>query len=144
MNAIVEHLGPFHHVGVAVADIEQAARFYEAAYGAKAEPDEFEDPLQQVKIRFMLVGGLRIELLQPLTAEASLNGLLRRGIALYHTCHEVTDMEAALDHLRSSGVMIVSPPKPAIAFGGRRVAFTMYQGMMIELLESAAAATEYE
>lgn len=127
---------------MAVADLEKAAQFYQSAYGATAEPGEFEDPLQQVRIRFMLVGGLRIELLQPLTADASLNGLLRRGIALYHTCHEVSNIEAALDHLRSLGVMIVSPPKPAVAFCGRRVAFTMHQGMMIELLESTSAANE--
>ena len=61
---------------------------------------------------------------------------MRRGVAIYHTCHEVRDLDGELARLREAGCVVVSPPKPAVAFDLRRVAFVMCQGLMVELLES--------
>lgn len=132
-----QQFGTFDHAGVAVANLENSLRFYQATLGATAEPGEFVDSLQQVKIRFVQLGGARIELLQPLGPDSHLHGMIRRGIGLYHLCYQISgDIDDELSRLRGEGMLVVSPPKPAIAFSGRRVAFTMYQGMMIELLES--------
>jgi methylmalonyl-CoA/ethylmalonyl-CoA epimerase len=135
MTGGVHQLGVFDHAGVAVANLEDSVKFYQEVLGGIAEPDEFTDPLQQVRIRFINLGGTRIELLQPLGPDSHLHGMIRRGIGLYHLCYRVQDLDGELTRLQSEGVMVISPPKPAKAFGGRRVAFTMHQGLMIELLE---------
>ena len=61
---------------------------------------------------------------------------------MYHQGFEVASLETAIQDLRKQGALVASPPKPAVAFGGRRVAFLVFPtGMPFELIESAAAAT---
>ncbi len=129
-------LGRFHHVGVAVRNIERAARQFAEVFGAVGESEVFEDKNQNVRIHFMRLGDLRIELLAPLMEGSPVDSVLRRGLAVYHVCHEVADLDARLASLTAAGAMIASPAKPAVAFGGRRVAFVLCQGMMVELLEA--------
>ena len=129
-------LGPFHHVGVAVKDVDAAAAQFQALFGAVLKSGIIDDANQQVRLRFVEIGGLRIELLEPAADPSPLDSLIKRGIAIYHICHEVDDLDAALARLTASGAKVVSPPRPAIAFDNRRVAFVMCQGLMIELLES--------
>ncbi len=128
-------LGTFHHVGVAVDDVAAAAAEYETRLGAVADAETFHDEAQGVRVRFLSLGGLRMELLEPAASPSPLDAVIRRGIALYHTCYEVDDLDPALQRLRDSGVKVISEPKPAVAFQGRRVAFVICRGLMIELLE---------
>ncbi len=128
-------LGAFQHVGVAVKDLATAARKFASVFGAVPDSEVIYDPEQQVRLQFMNLGGLRIELLEPAGEPSPLDGILKRGIAIYHVCHEIENLDAELARLSQSGVAIVSPPKPAVAFGGRRVAFVMCEGLMIELVE---------
>ena len=130
-------LGRFDHVGIAVANLEHAVETYVRSLGAVAETETFSDENQQVRLRFLNLGGMRIELLQPDSERSPLNNILKRGIGIYHVCHEVDDLDAELERLKAEGVKVISPPKPAVAFGNRRVAFTMCQGLMLELLEAA-------
>ncbi len=134
MNEI--SIGQFNHVGVAVANIEQSVEMYVRCFGAVAEGETFTDELQQVRLRFLDLGGSKIELLEPLSETSPLQGLVRRGIGLYHICHEVSDLNATLEHVTRNGAKIISPPKPAIAFQNRRVAFVMLSGLMVEFLEA--------
>jgi len=129
----------FHHVGVAVRDADEAMRLFGQGYGAVPDSTKVFDENQQVGLSFIQLGGLRVELLEPLSEQSPLHGLLKRGIGLYHVCYEVVDLDAELERLKAEGVKVVSPPKPAVAFGNRRVAFTMCQGLMVELLEAAEA-----
>jgi len=129
-------LGPFHHVGVAVRDINTAVVQFQTLFGAVAESEVIHDEAQHVRLQFVKTGELLIELLEPDGTPSPLDGLIKRGVAIYHTCHEVNDLDATLEHLRASGAKVVSPPKPAVAFDHRRVAFVMSQGLMVELLEA--------
>lgn len=134
---MLEHaLGPFHHVGVAVKDLKAAVAQFQAAFGAVPESEVIHDEIQQVRLQFIKIGGLRIELLEPAADSSPLDALIKRGIAIYQTCHEVDDLDATLDHLKACGAKVLSPPKPAIAFGHRRVAFVICQGLVVELLEA--------
>ena len=126
----------FRHVGVAVRDIDAAAEQFAALFGAVPDSEVVYDPRQQVRLRLIKMGNLRIELIEPAAETSPLDSIIKRGIAIYHVCHEVSDLDAELSRLQASGVKVVSPPKPAAAFGDRRVAFVMCQGLMIELLES--------
>ena len=133
---IERSLGGFHHVGVAVKDIRATARRLASVFGAESESEILHDPNQGVRLQFMRLGNLRIELLEPAAEPSPLDAILKRGIALYQICHEVEDLDAELARLSKSGVAVLSPPKPAVAFGGRRVAFVMCDGLIIELLET--------
>ena len=140
MNAQLPiELGRFDHVGVAVREIRQSVDMFARIYGAKVESELFHDPRQGVRIQFIRLGNLRVELLEPAAEPSPVDGVLKRGVALYHICHEVDDLDKALGELAAAKVTIVSPAKPAVAFNGRRVAFVMCQGLLGGLLESSPA-----
>lgn len=130
-------LGRLDHVGIAVANLELAVETYVRSLGAVADAETFADDNQHVRLRFLNLGGMRIELLQPDSEHSPLHNILKRGIGVYHVCYEVDDLDAGLARLQAEGVKVISPPKPAVAFDNRRVAFTMCQGFMVELLEAA-------
>ncbi len=136
----VPSFGPLHHVGVAVRDIGRTIELFSALFGATPESEIVHDPNQGVRIQFIRIGDLRVELLEPAAKPSPIDGILSRGIALYHVCYEVSDLDARLAGWKGSAVSLVSAPKPAAAFGGRRVAFVMCQGLMVELIECGTGA----
>jgi methylmalonyl-CoA/ethylmalonyl-CoA epimerase len=128
-----------HHLGVAVSDLEQASRFYTSAFGFQVVSGPFEDPIQKVRICFLAAsaGGLRhLELISPLDGASPVNGYLKKGIGAYHVCYAVADIDQALAELRSQGCLEVSPPVPAVAFAGRKIAWLFTPtNQLVELLE---------
>jgi methylmalonyl-CoA/ethylmalonyl-CoA epimerase len=113
-------------------------------HSMQAQWDEriFEDPLQKVKVAFMSTrpGDAMIELVEP-AGEGSpvLRFLNERGGGLHHLCYEVADLEKSLAESRERGLMIVSRPKPAVAFEGRRIAWVLTkEKMLVEFLETSA------
>ena len=77
---------------------------------------------------------IRGPLTDPLQAVRLL--FLARGGGLHHLCYLVEDLETSLTRLRAKGCLITSPPKPAVAFEGRRVAFLVTrERQLVELLE---------
>lgn len=134
----LDSIGRFHHVGVAVRAIESMRAFLTQALGGEVASEAFCDSNQGVRIQFVRVGSLMIELLEPAASPSPVDAVLARGIGVYHVCYEVESLDDALSKLtaaKSARVTVVSPPKPAVAFGGRRVAFVMHQGLMIELID---------
>lgn len=129
--------GRFHHLGVAVQNLAEAASGLCGLFSATVESEVFHDVNQGVRLQFILLGGLRLELLEPAATPSPLDNVLKRGVAIYHAAYEVDGLDERLSDLVSHGVVIVSPPKSAIAFQGRRVAFIMWKGVMIELIEAA-------
>lgn len=129
----------FHHVGVAVADLEQALKFYSTAFGFQIVSGPFEDPIQKVKLCFLGEPGKtlgNLELISPLTPDSPVNGYLAKGIGAYHICYEVAELAAALAQLRAEGCLVISKPVPAVAFGGRKIAWCFTPtNQLVELLE---------
>lgn len=128
----------FHHLGVACADIDVEARTWQLL-GYVPAGAKHEDPLQGVVLQFFEGGGPRLELIAPLPGSTTLEPYLRGGSRLYHTGHVAADFDAALQALAPRG-RIISPPKPAAAFGGARVAFVLLRNLLlVELIESSAS-----
>lgn len=128
-----------NHLGIAVPDLDRAIKEYEALFGYSVLSGPFDDPLQQAKVCF--VGEQKaelvmFELIAPLTPESHVTRLLSRGAGAYHVCFEADDIEGTLRQMRSQGCVIVANPVPAVAFGGRRIAwlFTPTR-LLIELVE---------
>jgi len=122
-----------HHVGIAVTTIEDGTRHLRQYYRGQIihETEAVQDPLQGADLRlFELRDGSRIELVAGKPAQAA----LARGSSFHHVCYEVDSIEAAVDEWHRNGAVVVSPPKPAVLFGGRLVAFVLTPLGLVEFL----------
>src|SRR5213595_4232291 len=96
-----------HHLGVAVADLDQAVATYERLFGARLEHRETV-PDQGVEAASLRVGEDRVELLASLGEETPVGKFLtKRGPGMHHVAYEVPDVRAALDELAGEGVELV-------------------------------------
>lgn len=126
----------FHHLGVACRDLEQETPYWRALGYVQEGPD-FEDPIQRVRGRFLVGPGPRLELLQGVGEASPIAALLKRQIKLYHQAFETPMFDPAVSVLEKSGARLMAEPAPAVAFGGRRIAFlSLPNGNILELIET--------
>lgn len=132
-----------HHVGFVVADIEAGMKGFVQSLAAEWDGKIFADPWQKVKVAFLLTrpGDARIELVQPAADDSPVSRFLAdKGGGFHHICYEVEELDCALAEFRERGALLARPPKPAIAFEGRRIAWVLTaEKLLVELLESARA-----
>jgi methylmalonyl-CoA/ethylmalonyl-CoA epimerase len=132
-----------HHIGYVVADIESAVRGFCHSIGASWEGEIFTDPHQKVRVTFLSTHFMdaQIELVQPAADDSPVsNFLTARGGGLHHTCYEVPNLESELVKMKSRGALIVKRSKPAVAFGGRPIAWILTsEKLLVELLENKKA-----
>ena len=129
----------FHHLGLAVKQVENAVRMLQGL-GYMIGPT-VKDDLQNVNLALCTQPEApaieiiyRTETPGPLAAILNLNTFL-----IYHLCYESENAEKSLAAMRNDQnmVRVISPPKPAVLFGGRMVSFHQIRGFgMIEILES--------
>jgi methylmalonyl-CoA/ethylmalonyl-CoA epimerase len=120
-----------HHIGVACRNISEEAARISQVHEVVARSPVVRDPEQDAELLLLtLADGTRIELVAGKQVEA----LVKRNIGLYHLCFEVGDIGAEIDRLVGEGARLVAPPKPAVLFDGRMVAFLYVPYGMIELL----------
>ena len=128
-----------HHVGFVVSSIEARMPGFARSMWAGQCSQCFEDPLQKAKVAFLTTrpGDAQIELVEPLGEDSPVQRFLRQtGGGLHHLCYEVADLEEELAAFRSRGAVIAKRPKPAAAFGGRRIAWVITaEKLLVELLE---------
>ena len=123
------------HIGIAVANAEEALRFYRDALGLEIEAPE-EVPSQHVRAHFIATGDTALELLEATDAESPIaKYLARRGPGLHHITLRVDDIAAALASLKSRGVRLIDEvPRPGAH--GSLVAFihpSSAHGVLVEL-----------
>jgi len=125
----------FHHLGYACADLaKDRAQFERLGYAVEGEA--FEDPVQGIAGLFLTGAGPRIELLQNLPGSTTLKAWLEQGTRIYHFAYLVPDMTQALAWARTQRAITTVQPVPAVAFGGRHIAFVMLRtGFMLEFIE---------
>ena len=122
-----------HHVGVAVADLEQSMAWYQEAMGLVPLGPPVEDAKQQVRVVFLG----ELELVAPLGANSPLFRYLKVDQSCYHICYEVDDLRAALVWLKSKKALVVSGPFPGPAFQERPLAWVYLPDKhLIELVEA--------
>lgn len=111
------------------------------ALGAEWDGQVFDDPLQKAKVAFLTTRAQdpQIELVEPAGEASPVHRfLLEKAGGLHHVCYEVADLETELVGFRSRGAVIASRPKPAVAFGGRRIAWIITaEKLLVELLEES-------
>jgi len=125
------------HVAIAVRDLDSAVAGYNVRY--RVEPlsrEVIED--QGVEEAMIPVGGSFVQLLQPLGPDTPVGRFLERnGEGLHHVAYAVTNIEAALSHLKESGARLIDE-SPRKGGRGTRIAFVHpadLGGTLIELVE---------
>jgi methylmalonyl-CoA epimerase len=111
-----------HHLGVAVADLDEAVSAYERLFGATLEHrDAVSD--QGVQAASLLVGESRIELLEPTGADTPVGRFIaKRGPGMHHVAYEVEDVSVELARLADAGVQLIDET-PRRGLFGLEVAF---------------------
>ena len=128
-----------HHIGYLVADIGEATRSWSGRFGYEVETPIIEDPAQTALVRFLRQPGSPywLELVAPNGPGGKLSAALKGGGGLHHLCYEVADIDEGFRTLRGRGMFPVSKPTPAVAFGGRRIAWLLDPTRaLIELVEA--------
>ncbi len=102
-----------NHVSIAVADIDEALRFYRDVLGLEVTRRlRLED--RELEVAFIKVGDTELELIKPLTDDSTVARFLdRRGPGLHHLCFEVDDVVASMQELTDRGAQFVeTEPHP--------------------------------
>jgi methylmalonyl-CoA/ethylmalonyl-CoA epimerase len=128
-----------HHVGVAVADLDEAVSVYERLFGGTLEHRERVDD-QGVEAASMRVGESRVELLAALGDDTPVGRFLaKRGPGMHHVAYEVDDVHSALADLATEGAQLIDP-EPRRGMFGLQVAFVhpdSVNGVLSEVVSHA-------
>jgi len=129
-----------HHIGVAVANLEEAIRAYRAL-GLAVEKVE-EVPSEMVRVAFLPVGEAHLELLEPTDPASPVARFLeKRGPGLHHLCFAVQDIGKAVAAAQAAGLApLDAAPRPGA--GGSQVCFFHPKstgGVLVELWQDPHA-----
>jgi methylmalonyl-CoA/ethylmalonyl-CoA epimerase len=123
------------HIGIAVADLDAALRFYRDALGLEIEAPE-EVASQRVRAHFIPAGEVALELLEATAPDSPIARYVeKRGPGLHHITLRVDDIEAALARLKARGVRLIDE-RPREGAHGSLVAFihpSSTHGVLVEL-----------
>jgi methylmalonyl-CoA epimerase len=127
-----------HHLGVAVADLDEAVATYERLFGAELEHRETV-PDQGVEAASLRIGEGRVELLASLGEETPVGKFLaKRGPGMHHVAYEVDDVSEALGHLAAVGAELIDE-RPKRGLFGLEVAFVhpdAVHGVLAEIVSN--------
>jgi len=127
-----------HHVGVAVADLDESIRTYQSALGAELVHRATNDK-EGLEAAFLRVGDGEVELMAALREDSPVGKFMaKRGPGLHHVAYAVTDIDQALADARTSGLELIDT-EPRIGMHGTRIAFLHPKsvgGVLTELVET--------
>jgi methylmalonyl-CoA/ethylmalonyl-CoA epimerase len=125
------------HIGIAVADLEQAIAFYEKSLGLKCyRIEEVHD--QKVKTAFFQVGQTKIELLESTAPDGPIAKFIeKKGEGLHHLAFAVKNIEKQLEEVSARGVQLIDK-QPRRGAEGLDIAFLhpkSTRGVLVEFCE---------
>jgi methylmalonyl-CoA/ethylmalonyl-CoA epimerase len=129
------------HVAVAVPDADEAAAAFAHALGAVRGEEEVLDD-GTLRVVFLHLGSLVVELLEPRPGHTVSHFLEKRGAGLHHICLDVPDVEATLARCKGAGIEAIDP-RPRPGAHGARVAFLhpkSLAGVLVELRQPGGVA----
>lgn len=132
----MKHLKAIDHIGYAVHDIEETARYYVGAGWNLSEV--FEEKVQNTRIAFLRKEGFTtIELVSPLEGKSPVDNILKQvGCSTYHVCYVVEDIEQAVEDLYEEDFKPLFFPVESVAMENRRICYLYnMQVGLIELVE---------
>jgi methylmalonyl-CoA epimerase len=99
----------FHHLGIVVKDIDEAAKLYSEMLGLT--PNDrgiIENPRDGLRLLLLSTGGdIPIELIQPTSPDNRIARFLReRGEGLFHLCFIIEDFDKKVRALKQKGYTV--------------------------------------
>ena len=136
-------IGRLNHVAIVAPDLAAAAALYKEQLGARVSAP-LPLPEHGVTTVFVELPNSKLELLHPLGEESPISNFLSNNPSggLHHTCYEVEDLRAAVEHLKAAGARVLGDGEPKTGAHGLPVGFLHpkdFCGTLIELEEVAAA-----
>jgi methylmalonyl-CoA/ethylmalonyl-CoA epimerase len=137
LPAHIRSVGRVHHIAVVVRAMDEALGFYRDTLGLAPGP-VVPIPSDRVRIAFLPVGEVKLELVEPTDDTTGVARFLAgRGEGFHHVCFEVPDISAALTRLGLDGVELIdTAPRPGaegpVAFLHPRSC----HGVLVELIEA--------
>jgi methylmalonyl-CoA/ethylmalonyl-CoA epimerase len=128
----------FDHIGVFVKTLAEGRAHFQSLLIINKISEEFYDHGIKVAVQFLYdKDGICYEIIAPfLQGNPVDHVLLMRKNILNHIAYRVRDFNGAVELYRNKRCAQLGPPLPAIAFGGRRVAFFLTPlNIIIELIE---------
>jgi methylmalonyl-CoA/ethylmalonyl-CoA epimerase len=128
-----------HHLGFAVASIAAVAEEFAVSMSARWDGRIIHDPAQRVRVAFFSPIDTRnpvFELVEPASETSPVSNFLKKRVGLHHVCYETDDLESRLRDASAMRSVIIAEPVPAVAFGGRRIAWVCSENfLLVEFLE---------
>jgi methylmalonyl-CoA epimerase len=126
-----------HHVGIAVADLDESIRLYSQTFGAELV-DRQRNEKEGLEAAFLRVGGAELELMAPLREDSPVGKFVaRRGPGMHHVAFGVPDIGDALAKARADGLELIDP-EPRMGMHGALIAFVHPKsmgGVLTELVQ---------
>ncbi|MDR2511959.1 MAG: methylmalonyl-CoA epimerase [Bacteroidales bacterium] len=95
------------HIGIAVANLEEAIKYYENVLGLKNYAIE-EVADQKVKTAFFMVGETKIELLEATSTDSTIAKFIEnKGQGVHHIAFAVENTNDALKEVETKGVRLI-------------------------------------
>ena len=130
-------LRSIHHVGVAVADLDQSIELYRGAFGAELLKRAASEK-EGLEAAFLRVGEGEVELMSALREDSPVGKFLaKRGPGLHHVAYGVSDIVGALAGARAAGMELIDA-EPRMGMHGTRIAFVHPKsvgGVLTEFVE---------
>jgi methylmalonyl-CoA epimerase len=134
--------GRIDHVGLAVADLDEAIDLHVDVYGLTLVHRETIEE-QGVEAALLDIGESHVELLAPLREDTPVGRFLaKHGPGLHHIAYRVEDIELSLRTLRDAGLRLIDET-PRAGMRASRIAFlhpSAAGGVLTELVEPAKVA----
>lgn len=132
------------HVGIAVADLDEAIAWYGATFGLVSTHEETneEQGVREAMLSAPGDDGTAVQLLAPLRPDSAIGKFLdRNGPGIQQVAYRVTDIDATCAALRDKGLRLLYD-EPRRGTADSRINFLHPKdagGVLVELVEPAAA-----
>lgn len=127
------------HLGIAVNNLEEALKPYEALFGKSYKEEIVESEF--VKTVFIQVGESKIELLEATDERSAIAKFLEKNRqGFHHVAFEVDDIEKELERLKGEGFQLIHET-PKDGADNKRIAFLHPKstaGLLVELCQEKA------
>lgn len=110
------------HIGIAVNNIEEAAKVYTEVLGLELQGIEVVEE-QKVRVAFLPVGDTEIELLESTSPDGPIAKFIEKnGEGVQHIAFKVDNIEEAIKEMQEKGMKMIDE-KPRYGAGGAKIAF---------------------
>lgn len=111
-----------NHIGIAVKSLEQQIPFYKDVLGLEFLGTEIVNE-QKVKVAMFKVGEVKIELLEPISADSPISKAIeKKGEGIHHIAYETNDIVSEIENLTVKNMVMIDKV-PRNGAHGTKIAF---------------------